>query len=94
MRKYEVQKNRKEFVLEIHLNGKERFDRLLNSIHQDLGILYRILNVDIEFYGGCALGTLRLLVEADVDEFQKLEYYLNNRRILNTSVENIQKKAV
>ncbi len=89
-----TQHGRREFVLEIHLNGKERFDSLLNTIHQELGILYRILNADIEFYGECHLGTIQLLVEADTDEHQNLEYYLNSQRILNTSVENIRRKAV
>jgi len=85
---------KKELVLEIELNGRLRFDYLLNIIYQQFAIPYKIISADIEFYGDKNFGNVQLHIEADIEQHEQLEYYLNRNQILNTFILNLNKKAV
>ena len=86
--------HRKEVILEIELNGKVRFDRVLNDIYHELGIMYKIVSAEVEFLGDCNFGQLRLLILVNSSEQKILNSFLNERRLLNTAVEQINRKAV
>lgn len=83
----------KEFILEIELNGRLRFDDLLSEIYHTFGIVYRILSANIEYYGEKNLGSVQLLIQANHEQNQNLEYFLNRKGILNISVENFSKRS-
>ncbi len=90
----EIPETKKEVILEIELNGKVRFDCLLNDIYQKLGIMYKIVSADVEFFGDQNFGNIKLLIMVSSIQHQDLRFFLNDRRLLNTSVENVQRKAV
>lgn len=85
---------RKEIILEIELNGKVRFDRILNDIYHELGIVYKIISAEVEFLGDCNFGYLHLQLLVSTSEQEVLQGFLAQHRLLNTSLEPIKRKAV
>lgn len=78
---------RKDLILEIELNGKLKFDQILYCIDQNMGICYSLLNADVEFVDGNNFGSFQLRINANSEEFQKVEFFLNENKLLNTTVE-------
>ncbi|WP_262151809.1 cysteine methyltransferase [Chryseobacterium foetidum] len=81
--------SKKEIVLEVELNGKMKFDHLLNVICNQMGMCYKVLNADVEYINGFDFGSFQLYLNTTTEEFQNLEYFLNKNKLLNTNVEYI-----
>lgn len=84
--------SKKELILEVELNGKMKFDYLLNVIFNQMGMFYRVLNADVEYVNGNDFGSFQLYLNATTEEFQNLEYFLNKNKLLNTNVEYVCRK--
>lgn len=78
---------KKEFVIEIELNGKVKFNDLLNSIYMEMGICYKVLSAKIEYSNGADFGSFQLHIVANSEEYKRLEFFLNKNKLLNTTVE-------
>lgn len=78
---------KKELILEVELNGKMKFDHLLNAIYQQMGICYRVLSANVEYMNGNNFGSFQLYINTTHEEFQQLEFFLNKNKLLNTTVE-------
>lgn len=78
---------RKELILEVELNGKMKFDDLLDAIYQQMGICYRVLSADVEYMNGSNFGSFQLYINTTPEEFHQLEFFLNKNKLLNTTVE-------
>lgn len=78
---------KKEMILEVELNGKMKFDHLLDAIYRQMGICYRVLSANVEYMNGSNFGSFQLYINATQEEFQHLEYFLNKNKLLNTTVE-------
>lgn len=78
---------RKELILEVELNGKMKFDHLLNAIYQQMGICYKVLSANVEYMNGNNFGSFQLYINATQEESQELEFFLNHNKLLNTTVE-------
>lgn len=83
---------KKELILEIELNGKMKFEHVMNTIYQKFGISHRVLSANIEYLNGNSFGSVQLYINVTSDEFQQLEWYLNKNKLLNTTVEYICRK--
>lgn len=77
---------KKELILEIELNGKMKFEHLLDVIYDQFGICHRVLSANVEYVEGCSFGSVQLYINADSDDCRELELYLNDNKLLNTSV--------
>jgi len=82
----------KEIILEIELNGKIRFDLLLYTVYNHFGIIYKIINAELEYINGNNFGNVRLLLKVDNDSLSELENYLQKNRLVNSKIEVLQKK--
>jgi len=78
---------KKELILEVELNGKMKFDHLLNVIYQQMGICYRVLSANVEYMNGNNFGSFQLYINATQEESEQLEFFLNTNKLLNTTVE-------
>lgn len=78
---------KKELILEIELNGKMKFENILNVIYNQFGICHRVLSANVEYIEGRNFGSVQLYINADSDDCRQLEHYLNKNKLLNTSVE-------
>lgn len=83
---------KKELILEVELNGKMKFDYLLNIIYQQMGMCYKVLSADVEYVNGNDFGSFQLYLNATSEDFQQLEFFLNKNKLLNTTVEYICRK--
>lgn len=82
----------KEIILEVDLNGKIRFDILLYTIYNQLGIIYKIINADLEYINGNNFGNIRLMLKVNHDSLADLENYLQKYKLVNSKIDVIQKK--
>ena len=78
---------KKELLLEIELNGKMKFEHLMNTIYNQLGICHRVLSANVEYVNGYSFGSVQLYINVNSDDFQQLEFYLNKNKLINTTVE-------
>lgn len=78
---------KKDLILEVELNGKMKFDQILDTINQKMGICYRLLNANVEYIDGNNFGSFQLRIYATHEEFQQVEFFLNKNKLLNTTVE-------
>lgn len=78
---------KKELILEIELNGKMKFEHLMNTIYNQFGICHRVLSANVEYVNGNSFGSVQLYINVNSEDFQKLEFYLNKNKLLNTMVE-------
>lgn len=83
---------KKEFILEIELNGKMKFEHLMNIIYNKFGIYHRVLSANIEYVNGNSFGSVQLYINVNSEDFQELELYLNKNKLLNTTVEYVCRK--
>ena len=83
----EIPEIKKEILLEIELNGKVRFDSILNEIYHKLDIAYKIVVADVEFFGDQNFGNIKLLLNVSNKQFQDLQTFLAEKKLMNTSVE-------
>ncbi|MEN4759106.1 MULTISPECIES: NIL domain-containing protein [unclassified Chryseobacterium] len=83
---------KKELILEIELNGKMKFEHLMNTIYNKFGICHRVLSANVEYVNGNSFGSVQLYINVNSDDFQKLEYYLENNKLLSTTVEYLCRK--
>lgn len=83
---------KKELILEVELNGKMKFDHLLNTIYQQLGICYKVLSANVEYIKGNNFGSFQLYISATEEESQQLEFFLTKNKLLNSTVEYICRK--
>ena len=77
----------KELILEIELNGKMKFEHLMNVICNQFGICHRVLSANIEYVNGYSFGSVQLYINVSSEDYQQLEFYLNKNKLLNTMVE-------
>lgn len=84
--------SKKELLLEIELNGKMKFEHLMHTIHNQFGICHRVLSANVEYVNGYSFGSVQLYINANSDDHQKLEIYLNKNKLLNTTVEYLCRK--
>ena len=91
---HENSERKKEILLEIELNGKVRFDDILNQIYNKLGIMCNIVSAEIEFFGDQNFGSIQLLVEINNRQSEDLIIFLSERKLLNTFIDHRKKKAV
>ena len=83
---------RKEWILEIELNGKVKLEHLMNAIYDQLGICHKVLSVNVEYISGRSFGSVQLYINVNSDDFEQLEYYLRQNKLLSTSVEYVCRK--
>ncbi|MDN4013178.1 MAG: cysteine methyltransferase [Chlorobi bacterium] len=83
---------KKEWILEIELNGKMKFEHLMNTIYQQFGICHKVLSANVEYVDGRSFGTVQLYINVTSEDFKKLEFYLEKNRLLSTTVEYICRK--
>lgn len=55
---------KKELLLEIELNGKMKFEHLMNTIYNQLGICHRVLSANIEYMNGYSFGSVQLYIRS------------------------------
>ncbi|BAP33188.1 methylated-DNA-protein-cysteine methyltransferase [Chryseobacterium sp. StRB126] len=84
--------SKKELLLEIELNGKMKFEHLMHTIHNQLGICHRVLSANVEYVNGNSFGSVQLYINANSDDYHQLEVYLNKNKLLNTTVEYFCRK--
>lgn len=87
-----INQPRKEWILEIELNGKVKFEHLLNVIYDQLGICHKVLSVNVEYIKGRSFGSVQLYINVNSADFEQLEYYLLQNKLLSTSVEYVCRK--
>ena len=78
---------KKELLLEIELNGKMKFEHLMNTIYNQFGICHRVLSANVEYVNGYSFGSVQLYINVSSEDFQQLEIYLNKNKLINTTVE-------
>jgi hypothetical protein len=78
---------KKELLLEIELNGKMKFEHLMNTIYNQLGICHRVLSANVEYVNGYSFGSVQLYINVSSEDFHQLEIYLNKNKLINTTVE-------
>jgi len=78
---------KKELILEIELNGKMKFEHLMNTIYNQFGICHRVLSANVEYINGYSFGSVQLYINVSSEDYQQLEFYLNKNKLLNTTVE-------
>ncbi|KFE98254.1 NIL domain-containing protein [Chryseobacterium luteum] len=78
---------KKELILEIELNGKMKFEHLMNAIYNQFGICHRVLSANVEYINGNSFGSVQLYINVSTEDYQQLEFYLNKNKLLNTMVE-------
>jgi ABC-type methionine transport system ATPase subunit len=83
---------KKELILEIELNGKMKFEHLMNAIYNQLGICHKVLSVNVEYINGRSFGSVQLYINVSSEDFEQLEFYLNKNKLLSTTVEYICRK--
>ncbi|RKT01226.1 NIL domain-containing protein [Chryseobacterium defluvii] len=83
---------KKELILEIELNGKMKFEHLMNVVYNQFGICHRVLSANVEYVEGRSFGSVQLYISVNSEEYDELEYYLNNNKLLSTTVEYICRK--
>lgn len=85
-------KSTKEIILEIELNGKIRFDILLYTIYNHYNVSYKIVNANIEYLNGSNFGNVKLLLNINQDQIEKIENYLKEYKLLSSRIDVLQKK--
>lgn len=78
---------RKDLIIEVELNGKMKFDYLLNEIYLQMGICYKVLSANVEYMNGANFGSFQLHIKANAEESQQLEFFLNKNKLMNTTVD-------
>lgn len=78
---------KKELILEIELNGKMKFEHLMNAIYHQFGICHRVLSANVEYVNGYSFGSVQLYINVNSEDYQLLESYLNKNKLLSTTVE-------
>ncbi|WP_343662726.1 NIL domain-containing protein [Chryseobacterium mucoviscidosis] len=78
---------KKEWILEIELNGKMKFEHLMNTIYQQFGICHKVLSANVEYVEGRSFGTVQLYINVSSEDFNQLEFYLEKNKLLSTTVE-------
>ncbi|KMQ65723.1 cysteine methyltransferase [Chryseobacterium angstadtii] len=79
--------HKKELILEIDLNGKMKFEHLMNTIYNQFGICHRVLSANVEYVNGNSFGSVQLYINVTSEDYQQLEFYLNKNKLLSTTVE-------
>ena len=82
----------KEIILEVDLNGKIRFDILLYTIYNQLGIIYKIINADLEYINGNNFGNIQLHLKVNDVSLNRLDNYLKKYKLVNSQIDVTQKK--
>ncbi|MGE4512414.1 MAG: NIL domain-containing protein [Chryseobacterium sp.] len=83
---------KRELVLEVELNGKMKFEQLMNTIYNQFGICHRVLSANVEYVNGQSFGSVQLYINVTSDDFDELEFYLNKNKLLSTTVEYVCRK--
>ncbi|SEM14167.1 NIL domain-containing protein [Chryseobacterium taichungense] len=83
---------KKELILEIELNGKMKFEHLMNTIYNQFGICHKVLSANVEYVNGRSFGSVQLYINVSSDDFEELEFYLNKNKLLSTTVEYVCRK--
>ncbi len=83
---------KKELILEIELNGKMKFEHLMNTIYNQFGICHRVLSANVEYVNGRSFGSVQLYINVSSADFEELEIYLNKNKLLSTTVEYVCRK--
>ncbi|KQT23941.1 cysteine methyltransferase [Chryseobacterium sp. Leaf405] len=83
---------KKELILEIELNGKMKFESLMNTIYMQFGICHKVLSANVEYMNGRSFGSVQLYINISSEDFEQLEFYLNKNKLLSTTVEYICRK--
>lgn len=83
---------KKELILEIELNGKMKFEHLMNTIYNQFGICHKVLSANVEYVNGRSFGSVQLYINVTSEEYQELEFFLNKNKLLNTTVEYLCRK--
>ncbi|MET3538481.1 NIL domain-containing protein [Chryseobacterium limigenitum] len=83
---------KKELILEIELNGKMKFEHLMNTIYNQFGIYHKVLSANVEYVNGRSFGSVQLYINVTSEEYQELEFFLNKNKLLNTTVEYLCRK--
>jgi ABC-type methionine transport system ATPase subunit len=83
---------KRELILEIELNGKMKFEHLMNTIYNQFGICHRVLSANVEYVNGRSFGSVQLYINVNSEDFEKLEFYLENNKLLSTTIEYVCRK--
>jgi ABC-type methionine transport system ATPase subunit len=83
---------KKELILEVELNGKMKFEHLMNAIYSQFGICHKVLSVNVEYINGRSFGSVQLYINVSSEDFEQLEFYLNKNKLLSITVEYICRK--
>ncbi len=78
---------KKEWILEIELNGKMKFEHLMDVIYHQFGICHRVLSANVEYCSGRSFGSVQLYINVSAEDFRQLEHYLYKNKLLSTAVE-------
>lgn len=83
---------KRELILEVELNGKMKFEHLMNTIYNQFGICHKVLSANVEYVNGRSFGSVQLYINVNSDDFEELELYLNKNKLLSTTVEYVCRK--
>jgi len=83
---------KKELILEIELNGKMKFEQLMNTIYSQFGICHRVLSANVEYVNGRSFGSVQLYISVNSEDYDALEVYLQKNKLLSTTVEYVCRK--
>ncbi|MEC5172076.1 MULTISPECIES: NIL domain-containing protein [Chryseobacterium] len=83
---------KKELILEIELNGKMKFEQLMNTIYNQFGICHKVLSANVEYVNGRSFGSVQLYINVSSEDYDALEVYLNKNKLLSTTVEYVCRK--
>lgn len=79
-------------ILEIELNGKMKFEQLMNTIYNQFGICHKVLSANVEYVNGRSFGSVQLYINVSSEDYDALEVYLNKNKLLSTTVEYVCRK--
>lgn len=71
-------------LVEIELNGKLSFDKLLTTVQSDFKIPYKLITADIEYLGRGNFGKILLFLKGNPTENEKAFQYFNLKNIKNS----------
>jgi ABC-type methionine transport system ATPase subunit len=83
---------KKELILEIELNGKMKFEQMMNTIYNQFGICHRVLSANVEYVDGSSFGSVQLYINVSQEDYDALEMYLHKNKLLSTTVEYVCRK--
>ena len=68
-------------VIEIELNGKIPLNKVIDTIHIQFEIPYKLIKADIEYFGKTNYGKLILLLQGSTEDTAKTIQYFHSQKM-------------